>query len=85
MSSEKLNILKQLISESSAYTRFEDIEKLVENDSLAMVPVHPLYVSLLSASSDEVAKIVPKLSVEQQQAMVDLDLWEKDRVDVSAF
>ncbi len=77
--------LRHLIQESSAYNRFEDIAKLVETGNLAMVPVHPLYVSLLSASSDQVAKIIPDLSHEQRQAMIDLDLWQKDRIDVDSF
>lgn len=85
MSENKHNVLKKLLDESSAYQRFEDIEKLVEKESLAMVPVHPLYVSLLAASSDQVATIIPKLSKSQRQTMIDLDLWNRDKVDVNAF
>ncbi|MEX1099181.1 MAG: DUF6178 family protein, partial [Bacteriovoracaceae bacterium] len=52
---------------------------------LANVPLQPLYVSLLSAPTEQVAVILPKLSREQRQSLLDLDLWNKDNVDVFSF
>ena len=86
MTSEKKNLLQNILYEARAYNTFEDIEKLVESGmDLAMIPVQPLYVSLLSAPSEQVANIIHKLSFEQRQALVDLDLWKKDIVDVASF
>jgi len=84
--SNKNNILTKIIYEAKSYNNFEDIEKLVEADSdLSMIPIQPLYVSLLSSSTEQMALVVPKLSKEQRQTFLDLDLWQKDHVDVYSF
>lgn len=81
----KKDLLSQLLYEAQAYKKFEDIEKLVDSGmDLSMVPVQPLYVSLQSTSSDQIAHILPKLSSEQRQALRDIDLWQKDVVDPEA-
>lgn len=83
---DKRNIIHQIVLESKAYSVLEDIEKLVENDqSLAVVPVQPLYVAMTAASSDQVAAILPKLSPKQRQVILDLDLWKKDEVNYQSF
>lgn len=83
----KKDLLSQLLYEAQAYRKFEDIEKLVDSGlDLSMVPIQPLYVSLQTTSSDQVAQILPKLSTEQRQALRDIDLWQKDVIDPqSAF
>lgn len=83
----KKDLLSQLLYEAQAYKKFEDIEKLVEAGmDLSMVPIQPLYVSLQSTSSDQIAAILPKLSDEQRQALRDIDIWKKDELDpASAF
>jgi hypothetical protein len=84
MSDEKIksDLLSQLLYESQAYKKFEDIEKLVEAGmDLSMLPIQLLYVSLRSTSKEQVAAILPKLSQEQRQALRDIDLWKKDEVD----
>lgn len=82
----KNNLLQKIILEASAYNTFEDIEKLVDGGTdLSMIPIQPLYISMLSSSIDQVANILPKLSREQRQALIDLDLWNKDIVDVESF
>ncbi|MCT4641959.1 MAG: DUF6178 family protein [Bacteriovoracaceae bacterium] len=86
MNNKKNSLLKNIVLESSAYNTFKEIEKLVEIGSdLSMIPIQPLYVSLLSAPAAQVANILPRLSQEQRQALVDLDFWNKDVVDVSSF
>lgn len=81
----KKDLLSQLLYEAQAYKKFEDIEKLVESGmDLSMIPIQPLYVSLQSTASDQVASILPKLSSEQRQALRDIDLWQKDTVDPNA-
>lgn len=83
----KKDLLSQLLYEAQAYKKFEDIERLVESGmDLSQIPIQPLYVSLLSTSSDQIAQILPKLSPDQRQALRDIDLWKKDEVDPeSAF
>lgn len=81
---QKRDLLSQLLSESQSYRRFEDIEKLVERgDDLSVIPLQPLFVSLKSTTSDQVAQILPKLSPEQRQGLRDVDLWKKDELDPS--
>ncbi len=80
------DLLSQLLYEADAYKKFEDIEKLVDSGTdLSVIPVQPLYVSLQSSSADQIAHILPKLSVEQRQALRDIDLWQKDEVDPKAI
>ena len=80
------DLLSQLLYEAQSYRKFEDIEKLVDSGmDLSMVPIQPLYVSLQSTSSDQIANILPKLSSEQRQALRDIDLWQKDSIDSDAI
>lgn len=83
----KKDLLSQLLYESQAYKKFEDIEKLVDSGmDLSMIPIQPLYVSLQTTASDQIAMILPKLSPDQRQALRDIDLWQKDILDPdSAF
>jgi hypothetical protein len=82
----KTNLLQQILYESRAYNTFDDIEKLVEvGGDLSVIPIQPLYVSLLNTSIEHVSTILPKLSKEQRQAFIDLDLWKRDVVDVDSF
>ena len=81
----KKDLLSQLLYEAQSYKKFEDIEKLVEGGGdLSMIPVQPLYVSLQNTSKDQISLILPKLSLEQRQALLDIDLWQKDTVDPQA-
>jgi hypothetical protein len=81
----KKDLLSQILYEAQSYKKFEDIEKLVDSGmDLSMIPIQPLYVSLQSTSSDQIALILPKLSIEQRQALRDIDLWQKDLVDPNA-
>lgn len=81
----KKDLLSQLLYEAQAYKKFEDIEKLVDSGmDLSMIPIQPLYVSLQTTSSDQIAAILPKLSQDQRQALRDIDLWKKDTIDPEA-
>lgn len=83
---DKNNLLSKILYEAKSYNKFEDIERLVEKGmDLTNIPLQPLYVSLLAAPSEQVANVLPKLSTEQRQALLDLDLWNKDTVDVFSF
>lgn len=78
----KKDVLSQLIQEAQSYRRFEDIEKLVDTGTdLAAIPVQPLFLALRSTSKDYAALVLSKLSPDQRQAMLDLDIWKRDEID----
>ncbi len=82
----KRSLLSSLISESSAYTHFYDLEKLLnQGESFALLPLQPLYLSLKHTSQELVAEVLPKLSSEQRSLLMDLDIWFKDDLDIEAF
>jgi hypothetical protein len=84
--SDSNNLLSKILYEAKSYNTFDDIEKLVDGgDDLSMIPIQPLYVSLINSPTDLIAQILPRLSVEQRQTLVDLDLWKRDVVDVHNF
>lgn len=79
------DIVTQLMQEAQAYRQFEDIERLVESGiDLAVLPLQPLYLALRGTSQEQVAHILPRLSLEQRQAMMDIDMWKRDEVDPTA-
>ncbi len=78
----KKDVISQLLQEAQAYRKFEDIEKLVEHGTdLSAIPVQPLFLALRATSKDHVSAVLSKLSVEQRQAMLDIDLWRRDEID----
>jgi hypothetical protein len=84
--SKKNNLLQKILYEAKAYNTYEDIEKLAEDGTdLSMVPIQPLYMSLIASTPSQLAEVLPKLSKEQRQAFIDLDLWKKDIVDPETF
>lgn len=81
----KKDIVSQLLSESQAYNQFEDIEKLVERGGkLTAIPIQPLFLALRATSKDYAATILPRLSPEQRQALLDIDIWKRDEIDPHA-
>lgn len=84
--SGQYDLLTRLVQEASQYNKIEDIEKLVEaGGDLTMVPIQPLYLALKLTSKEQVAAVLPKMSVEQRKLLLDLDLWSKDEIDVNQF
>jgi hypothetical protein len=80
------DLLSALIQESKSYASFNDLEQLVEShQSLAALPVQPLYLSLKRASQELVAETLPKLSQEQRLVLLDIELWHKDEVNAQQF
>jgi hypothetical protein len=80
------DVIHLLLKQSEAYDTIERIETLLENlDSLAPLPVQPLFMAIKSCDSQAVAKLLPRLSKSQRQAFLDIDLWHKDGIDPDAF
>ena len=61
------------------------IRQLAQTGKLTQVPLQPLAMALQDMNSQEVAKYLPLLSKEQRLALLDMDLWYRDHLDVTAF
>ncbi len=86
MNDKRQNFLTHLLFESEAYRNIEDIEKLVEVSSdLSAIPVQPLYLSLRSTSKEHMASLLPRLSPKQRKALIDIDVWNRDNLDIKSF
>jgi hypothetical protein len=80
------DLISNILNESQAYSTFSDIEKLVESgQNLANIPIQPLYLTLVNTSDEHIATVLPRLSTTQRQALLDLDLWHKDAIDLKSF
>ncbi|MGZ3788753.1 MAG: DUF6178 family protein [Bacteriovorax sp.] len=78
--------LTLLMKESDAYTHLDQIEKYVEeSNDLSALPVQPIYLALRKLSFDKVAEYLPKFSKEQRSVFMDIDLWNKDEIDIEHF
>ncbi len=78
--------LEALLKESEAYSSFDLIESAIEGGSpLVNYPIQPLYLSIRSLPAERASDILPRLSSEQRQAFMDLDLWKRDDIDVDTF
>lgn len=83
LKSSKMGVISQVFSEAKAYRELADLEALVEGEnSLAHIPVQPLFVAFQQAPLELISEVLPKLSLEQRQAISDLSLWEKDKLDI---
>lgn len=84
--SKGIDPLTILIRESDAYTQLDQIEKYVEDSGdLSALPVQPVYLALRKLSIDKVAEYLPKFSKEQREVFLDIDLWQKDEIDIEHF
>lgn len=84
--SKGMDPLTILMRESDAYTHLDQIEKYVEESGdLSALPVQPTYLALRKLPFDKVAEYLPKFSKEQREVFLDIDLWQKDEIDVEHF
>lgn len=82
----KKTFLEIMALEAKNYQGLDQIHQLIQTDAeLVNIPYQPLYLAIKSLNSDEVAKILPRLSIEQRQTFRDLDLWSRDNIDANAF
>lgn len=83
---KKNGLIQQVFSEANAYKGLEDLEALVEqSESLAHIPIQPLFMAIQLAPTELIAQALPKLSKRQRQAISDLSLWQRDKLDVEHF
>ncbi len=86
MGEQYRDVLTRVIQEANQYNTIEDIEKLVEKGAnLSAIPIQPLFLALRQSSHEQIAEVLPKLSNQQRQSLLDIDLWVKDELDVDHF
>ncbi|MBL6991051.1 MAG: hypothetical protein ISR65_14795 [Bacteriovoracaceae bacterium] len=75
-----------MIKESECYTSLEAIEQNVQAGmDLSAHPIDPLYQVLKTLPAELVSGVLDKLSKEQRESFLDLDLWQKDQLDLDSF
>ncbi|MBT3583262.1 MAG: hypothetical protein HN509_00030 [Halobacteriovoraceae bacterium] len=90
MSNEKAplthNFIEGILRESEVYNSLDQLETLVEEGAdLSSFPIQPLYLAIKKLPVEKTALQLEKFSKEQRQAFRDLDLWQKDELDVETF
>lgn len=82
----KFDPLTILIEESDSYQTIEAMEKLVEvGGSLSNLAIQPLYLALRKMPLEKVSQYLPMFSKEQREVFLDIDLWNKDDIDIEHF
>lgn len=80
------DLLRSLFLESQSYESLDQVMTLIEEGKqLSAVPIVPLYVCTLNASTHELASILPLMSPEQRSVLCSLDLWHRDQVRTDTF
>lgn len=80
------DLIKNLLAEAQAYSGIEAIESLLESgQSLASVPVQPLYVAARALDASNMSSLLPRLTPEQRNVFLDIDLWKRDDLDPDRF
>lgn len=80
------DVLSLILKEAEGYNSVEKLEMLVDQQhDLSPLPIQPLYSALKKLDSEKMALTLIKLSKRQRQAFLDIDLWEKDDLDVESF
>ena len=81
-----MDIIERILGEAESYRSMADLERLAEGEEgLGGLPIQPLYVALRELDPVDCAYYLGKLSVEQRQAFLDIDLWKKDELDIDSF
>lgn len=81
------HLISRLVLEAQAYgNNIEDLEKYDNStQAITQMPAWPIYHSLRASSPMQAASFLPRLSFEQRQFLNDIDLWDKDVVNVADF
>ncbi len=81
-----MNIIDLLIKESESYLDVSEIGKSIQPDANAhSLPIQPLYLGLKQSSFEVAASYLPYLSKVQREAMLNIDLWIRDSLDLESF
>ncbi|EQC43042.1 hypothetical protein M899_0370 [Bacteriovorax sp. BSW11_IV] len=86
MNKKALNVIENILAESKAYTSIELIENaLTTGQDLKHFPLQPLYLVMKGLPLDKVSTSLSLLSSEQRKVFCDIDLWQKDDIDLAHF
>lgn len=86
MNKKELNVIENILVESKAYTSMDLIENaLSAGQTLEHFPVQPLYLVLKGLPIEKVSTSLALLSPEQRKVFCDIDLWQKDEIDLTHF
>jgi len=78
--------INSLILESENFKSMDVLEKLADQSALLVnFPVQPIYLALKTLTPEKVANYLPHFSPEQRQVFLDIDLWDKDEIDLVHF
>ena len=79
-------MIKNLLAEAQAYNGLEAIQSLIEDGkSLSAIPMQPLYVAARALDSSNMSALLPRLTPEQRNVFLDIDLWKRDDLDPDRF
>lgn len=82
----KSSFFEILAKEADALLSIEEMEKYLEQKKdFAYLPVQPVFLALKKMSDIQVAGLLPRFSLEQRQAFLDIDCWKRDEIDTQAF
>lgn len=86
MNKKSLNVIENILIESKAYTSMDLIENaLSEGQNLKHFPLQPLYLVLKGLPIEKVSTSLSLLSPKQRKVFCDIDLWQKDDIDLVHF
>ena len=81
-----INIIDRILSTAESYLAVSDIEQLVDHKTgLRHIPLWSLHRILKKLPPLNCSKYLHHLNSEQRQALADIDLWEKDDLDIEYF
>jgi hypothetical protein len=80
------DVINLVLKEAKAYTSIDLIESYIGTQkSMEHLPVQPLYVTVKGLPFETKVHALSLLSSEQRQVFYDLDLWQKDGLDINEF
>ena len=80
------NFLTLAVAEAQSYLTINQIEHALENkEEIKNLPLQPLYLAYNSLPIEKKTALLPSLSSEQRQLFLDIDLWNKDEINVDNF
>jgi len=79
------NFLKIYFKESQAFSNAANIGELLKSGQAEHLPVQPVYEFVSKLTPDQVGELIPYLTDEMKQVILDLDLWKKDNINPANF
>ena len=80
------NFLTLAVAEAQSYLTINQIEHALENkEEIKNLPLQPLYLAYNSLPIDKKTALLPLCLLRQRQLFLDIDLWNKDEINVDNF